>query len=390
MKKFALALLLLAAPAWGARPITVGQLEDLLHSLAQDHKSDPEVANALKQVELSEQLTRSTMNSLVSYVPGPLSTEQVYVLEARSSLLAPPERDLPKTPAPDTAAQKTLLDKAAAYVTGTYDRLPALTATRTTVRFQDNVEAAASFSGTQSGAKDVSVGSSFMNPFQFIHYINSTESKIISEHGAEKPPAEKDKTPWGANRMIQLMEPNPSLGQVFAEAQVSDGFQWLRWETINGKPIAVFTFAVSKKKAHLPLNVCCFPDVTQAGIANLGSSTMPQRAPGTGAGTFQTATTWHSYRTSVPYHGELFVEPSSGIVVRLIVDNELNPSEVVHQVAMRIDYGPASIAGRIAVVPMRTVVITEVVPNGDSGVAGAYSERRTLFTSEYRDYKSAQ
>jgi len=41
----------------------------------------------------------------------------------------------------------------------------------------------------------------------------------------------------------------------------------------------------------------------------------------------------------VPYHGEFFVDSGSGIVVRMIVEAELAPSEVVHRVNTRIDYG---------------------------------------------------
>src|ERR1039458_9086839 len=83
------------------------------------------------------------MNSLSEFVLGPQSTEQLYVLEARSAFLPPPPNEIPATAAPDAAAQKTLLDKAADYAAKTYDQLPALTATKTTLRFQDNVEAIA-------------------------------------------------------------------------------------------------------------------------------------------------------------------------------------------------------------------------------------------------------
>ncbi|MDR3740440.1 MAG: hypothetical protein P4L40_15610 [Terracidiphilus sp.] len=390
-------LLLAAVPAFGAKKITVAELKDTLVEMQKANKGDTDVSNALKQVELSEQLTRATMNSLVSYVPGPLSTEQIYVLEARSALMVPPTSDLPATPAPDASAQKALLDKAATYVTGTYNQLPALTATKTTVRFQDHFEATAAASGMSGGAKDASVGSAIVSPYQFIHYINSTESQVASEHGAEKSFADKDKTPWGANRMIQLMEPDPDLGQVFAEAQAVGDIKWLRWEAVNGKPAAVYTFTVPKKKAHMALNVCCFPDVEQAGKAQFTSASgfgtgQPggsAGAAGGAKGNFQTSTTWHNYKANVPYHGSFYIDADTGIVVRLIVEEELKPSEVVHQVATRIDYAPASIGGKMAVVPMRTVVDTVVVPNGDSGAAGAYAERRTLFTSEYKNYAAA-
>lgn len=389
-----LILVLAALPAWGAKKITVADLKATLASMHSQNKSDAEVAAALKQVELSEELTRNTMNSLVSDVPGPLSTEQIYVLEALSAHLPPPASELPTAAAPDAAGQKAILDKAADYVSKTYEQLPALSVTRTTLRFQDNVEAAAPSSGMHGSATDVSVGSSFVDAFQFIHYINSTDAQVMSEHGAEKPPAEKDKTPWGSNKMIALQEPDPSLGTIFQEAQANGEIKWLRWETINGKQAAVFSYDVPKKKAHFPVNVCCFPDVDQAGSVHFSGQNgvgQPGGAAGSGGGAkgnFQTSTSWHNYKTNVPYHGEFFIDPDSGIVVRLIAEAQLKPSEVVHQEDFRIDYAPVTVGGKALVLPTKTVIVTEVVPNGDSGSAGKYSTRRTLFTSEYKNYQA--
>jgi hypothetical protein len=390
-----LILALAAIPAWCAKKTTVAELKDTLATMHSQNKSDAEVANALKQLELTEELTREAMNSMVANVPGPLSTEQIYVLEARSALLAPPPSDIPTAPAPDAAGQKAILDKAADYVNKTYAQLPAITATKTTLRFQDNVEAAAPSSGMHGSATDVSVGSSFVNAYQFIHYINSTDAEIASEHGAEKLPSEKDKIPWGANKMIQLQEPDPSLGAVFQEAQSNGEMKWLRWEMINGKQAAVFSFDVPKKKAHFPVNVCCFPDVQQAGTVRFSGQMgtgQPGGAAGAGGGAkgnLQTNTDWHNYKANVPYHGEFFVDPDSGIVVRMIAQAELKQTEVVHQEDFRIDYAPVSVGGKAVVVPVKTVVGTEVVPNGDSGSAGGFSIRRTYFTSEYKNYQAA-
>jgi hypothetical protein len=390
-----LILLLMASPAWCAKTITVGQLEDLLRSLQQEKKTDAEIATALKQVVLSQELTRSTMNSLVSYVPGPMATEQVYVLEARSADLIPPESDIPLTPIPDTAAQKTILDKADAYVSRTYDQLPGLTAEKTTLRFQDNVEAVSAASGLQGGATDVVVSPSFSNPATFVHYINSSEAQVASEHGAEKGPAEKDKIPWGANKMIVLEEPDPALGTVFKEAQATGSLQWLRWELINGKAAAVYSFAALRKKAHLDVNVCCFPKINQAGIATFYTATSAAALGDGGGGggggvngNYQTSTEWHNYKTATPYHGKFFIDPDTGVVVRMIVQAEFKPSEVVHRIDTRIDYGPVKAGIMMFMAPVKTYINTEVVPNGDSGAA-TYTTRCTLFTSEYKDYRIA-
>lgn len=399
MKRFAciLALLFIAIPAWPAKKITVAELTDMLKSMQDQKKGDQDVANALKQVQLSEQLTRNVMNSLGSYAPGPLTTEQIYVLEARSAVLAPPASDIPTTPAPDAAAQKALLDKAADYAAKTYGQLPAITATKTTLRFQDNVEAAAPSSGMSGSGKDVSVGAGFVPPFQYVHYINSTDSAFTLDHGAEKLPA--DKTNWGANKMIALAEPDPGLATVYNDAQTNGTISWLRWETVNGKPAAVFAFTVPKKKSHFAVNVCCFPNVDQTGTARFSSAALGTAGAGqTGAsgsgggasGTFQTTTDWHNYKANgVPYHGAFFIDPDSGIVVRMITEAELKPTDVVHQEDTRVDYGPVKVGDKTIVLPVRTIINTEVVPNGDSQAAGRFSTRCTLFTSEFKDYQIA-
>lgn len=392
-----LALFLLATPAWAAKKITVGQLEDLLRSMRRDKKSDVEVATALKQVELSEELTRERMNSLVPLVPGAYSTEQIYVLEASSADLAPPAADLPATPAPEAAVQKAMLGRAADYVDHTYDQLPQLAGDRTTLRFQDNVDVVGQSSGIIGSASEVDTSSPGFAPrAYFLHYINSTESPVAFDHGAEKLPSFDGKIRWGANKMIALQTPDPSLGTVFQEAEQSGSIQWLRWELVNGKPAAVFSFSVPRKRSHLDVKVCCFPVIDQQGIAHFYTSTNGQAfggqdaTPGQGgvAGDWQTSTNWHDFTATTPYHGEFFIDPASGIVVRMITMCEFKPSDFVHQVDIRIDYGAVTAGARSLIAPVKTFVNTLVVPGGDSGAA-FYSTRRTLFISEFNGYHIA-
>ncbi len=385
------ALIVLALPAWPVKKISVGELEDSLKTMQAEKKSDAEVATALKQVELSEQLTRAAMNKLLTDAPGPLTNEQLYVLEARSALLAPPAEDIPQTPVPDAAAQKNILDKAAAYVTKTWAQLPVVTATETTLRFQDNMQATAASSGMHGGSRDASTGSAVTEPYTYIRYINSTESQYVSNRGIEK--LLEDKTQWGANGMIALREPVLGLNEVFADAQTAGSMKWLRWEDVNGKPAAVFSFDVPKKESHFDTAICCFPKVTQAGMVQFTSAAMGAAgAPGGGAGgasgNFQTATSWHDYKAAdLPYRGEIFIDPDTGIVVRLDTEAQFKPGDVVHQEDTRVDYGTVQVRDALAVLPMRTIILTEVAANGDSQEAGAYALRHTLFTSEYKGYQ---
>jgi hypothetical protein len=69
----------------------------------------------------------------------------------------------------------------------------------------------------------------------------------------------------------------------------------------------------------------------------------------------------------------------------MITEAELKPTDVVHQVDTRVDYGPAKAGATAFVVPLKTFVNTIVVPGGESG-SGSYTTRTTLFTSEFTDY----
>jgi hypothetical protein len=393
---FLLVLLLLSAQSgWCGRKVTVAQLQDLLHSLHEEKKSDVEIAAALQQVELSEQLTRVVMNGISKYSHGPLTTEQIYVLQARSANLLPPASDLPQTPAPDAPAQQAILTRAQNYINKTYEQLPALAARKTILRFQDNTEALASSSGIASGAKDAVTSSGMSNPGNFLHYINAVAHPIVLEHGLIKKLSAKDSTRWGANGQIDISQPDPGLPRVFKEAQASGTLHWVRWESINGKPAAVFSYEIPRQKSDLEVKVCCFPDIKQAGVARFYTpSTGPvlgaEKASGGGgvAGNFQTNTYWHDFKASVPYHGSLFIDPETGIVLRMIVETDLKPSDVVHQLDTRIDYGPVKAGQGTFIVPVKSVIISVVVPNGESG-AGGYSTRTTLFSSEYSEYRPA-
>jgi hypothetical protein len=103
----------------------------------------------------------------------------------------------------------------------------------------------------------------------------------------------------------------------------------------------------------------------------------------------QTGTTWKDFKTSVGFHGELFIDPTTGAIVRLVTQAELKPTDFVHQEDIRIDFGPVPVGGQIYMLPLDSFTITEVVPNGDN-YAARYSVRHTIFTSTYKSYQPAE
>jgi hypothetical protein len=396
-----LLLLMAASPVWAAKKIGVQELRDLLSSLDKAKKTDGEVAAALAQVELTEQLSRGAMNSLSNFIPGPKATEQLYVLEVRASGFAPPAAEVPSTPAPDAAVQKAILEKAADYAAKTYGQLPHLKATKGTFRFQDSGEFLRD-DDPDKHAKAVSSGSTAVSDQQIVHFMSSVESAIESENGAEKIPAGKVKAQKGQVDQITLLGQGPVLTSLVREAQAAGKLAWVRWETIDGAQVAVFSFAVDKKNSRYAVNYCCFPANGQSPDAmsygNYGARAGVASAPGgsipSGSGTSlvlpATMTApqsidWKNYKAALPYHGELFVDPATGVVLRLVTEAEFKPADLVQQEHQRIDYGPVTVGGKTLILPVKARIGTEVIPSGYTGF-GRRPIRITLFTVDYKDY----
>jgi hypothetical protein len=373
MKRFGWILLLLAAsaPAWAATSVTVDQVKQKLISLQQNLKGDVDVAAWLSQVELSEQLTRNDRSALEQVAPGPLAGEQFDILEGHSAFLAPPAASLPATPAPDAAAQKALLAKAADFVAKTSAQNPHLTASKITTRFQDILKNSSSSVGLTVNA---------LNPYT--REWDARDEQVESEKGIEKSSSARAKTKWGENGQISDAEPPPSPSAILGEVAAASKLSWLRWETIDSKPAAVLSFAVDKKKSHYLVSYCCFPNTdTQSGIAASGTFVpIP--------GEIQSITTWKPFKKVVSYHGELFIEPQTGALVRLNLYAELKPTDFVHQEARRIDYRPVVVAGKEYELPVDSYILNEVVPGGDSNTS-AYSARHSLFNVTYQNYQLA-
>lgn len=375
MKRFAWLVLipLVASPCLAAKKISVQELKDLLTSDQSSQKSDADVAAQLKDVELTEELSRNTINSMKALVPGQLTTEQLFVLEIRSAVLPPPASEVPSTPAPDAAKQKAILDKAADYAKA-YAQMPTLTATRTLRRFQDNAQQDQPSFASHSTAVPAATYSS-------IRYTASDDASVTFKSGVEQNPLADDKTKWGSNGMIALLSQSPNPATVLEEAQLAGKISWARWEMVNGHELAVFSFDVDKKKTHYAVDYCCFPENDQVGqVALRGTET-----PG-GAGNYQTNTNWKHFKSTLPYHGEIYVDPDTGVVYRLIREVQFKGSDPIKSENERIDYETDTIGDKKLTVPGLVTIDTIEQPFPDSP-QGRFILRHTLFTASYSNYR---
>jgi hypothetical protein len=382
------AALLTALPVWAANKVTVQELDALLAEMHSQNKGDDATANKVKDLELTEELTESAMNGFVKYEPGPQTIVQIRVLSLESALLPPPGTDLPATPTPDQATQKAIMSRAIDYVAQDFTHLPRFSADKTTARYQNGEDFVRTSTGAGSQMAHSDLG---LNPTnQYIRFLGQHSTPVILEGGIELPPAKtKGQDPASQNGQISQGGTGPVLGLVLIDA--SKGVvSWLRWETVGGKQAAVFGFAVGRKQSHYQVNYCCFPKSEDVG-SHIGATPGGiGTGPGGGqpnAANYGVSTTFEAFKATPGYHGELFIDPQTGAIVRLTLQADLKPTDYVQREDTRIDYSPVEIGGKQYVVPVESIVLTTVVSSGQS--FQKMSARRTLFDIKYSNYQPA-
>ena len=366
MRSLAVVLLLLASSfAYAAKRVTVQELTQILDSMHQANKSDEDVATRLKQVQLSEELTAPDAARMEQYLPGPSSKEQLDILAGLSAFELPAASPGPAPASPDTAA---ILSHSEQWLKGTYLQVATFTASKVVLRYQDDVENMSSQPGLRVDS-----------PNTYAKFAEGRTDTVETTQGAEKLVGDQPKEHWGENGQISEGGPPPPLPEIFQEANASEKIAFSRWETIGGKPAAVFTFAVDKKKSHYNVAYCCFPQTdTATGVSNAGYGLAP--------GAVQSVTTWRPFKKTVPYHGLLFIDPESGAILRTLTYAELKPSDYIHTENVRVDYTLTALGDKICVVPQSSITLDEVVPGGDTGMQG-YSVRHRLFLATYGNYR---
>jgi hypothetical protein len=363
-----LALLIVATPAWSAsKKLTVQQLKDTLVSFQQSKLTDDEISDRLKVIDLSEELAGGSVDSLENYLPGPLTREQIEILQERSAFLPPPATDIPAIPAPDAATQKAILAKASDFGAKVYLQNPHLSVIKALLRYEDEILPTSS-----AGIHTVDL---LQGP---VRLVGKRVDPVETNKGVEQAAGARAKTKWGENGQISEGEPGTNLGAMLLEASSSGKIDWLRWQTIDGKLTAVFSFAVDKKKSHFGVSYCCFPK-TETEAVGMGPLQV---------GSIQSLTTWRPFKKVLGYHGEFFIDPNTGAVVRVITRAELSPSDFVSREDRRIDYGPVVVDGTEYLLPRVSYTTMEAVPNGDS-YSGACTIRHSMYQASYQNYKLA-
>lgn len=379
------ALMALAVlPAGATRHLTVEQLEKTLASSAAKHHADADMMKEFGDFDLTERLTDPTRTRITSTLHlGPQTTLALQLLADESAVLDPPAGELPKDAAPDTAAQKHILEMATRYVTQTLPHLPDFLALRTTYTFNDTPQifkvnewpvraglhlidktsheftylkdkGVQTITAPQAGKAQAAQAST-----KATAALHETKTAADTEHGptgvasgsAVAAPSASATTGPALERGLQSFgEFGPLMGIVFVDTQKhTPAFH--HWEQTAVGMVAVYHYSVAKADSHYTVNYCCLDE----GLRTRGGGGGGRRRGGGAAGSVATGDRIPLHM--VPgYHGSLFVDPATGIVRRLTLEAELGDGTVSRAETV-IEYGQVVIGDRKFVCPLRSMNI---------------------------------
>jgi VWFA-related protein len=324
-------------PALAAKPVTLEQLQQALAEAQAVHLSDSDTARKLADVDLTVQLRPAALQHLLIASPGPRTSQALRGISDASLFLDPPASEVPSTPAPDFATQKAIMARTIHYVARTLPTIPDFMASRITEHFDDAPQA------LQPNGWPVRAGlhldGSFEAPISFMDGGERSApvpapapelkkaSSAKAAASARAAQAASGMNSWGEFRTI--------LGIVLVDA-AKGKVEWARWERIDGQPAAVFQFQVERPASHY--------DVQFA-----------RNRPSKGA--VKPVSNYVFHQTS-GYHGHIAVDPSTGAVLRVVIDADLEPGSPIHRASVLVEYAPVKIGSRSYICPVRSIALT--------------------------------
>lgn len=303
------------------RLVTVAELEQLL---AQGRgQSDRDIAKQLSSVELTQRLSDRRWRKWDPKLPGRRSHQALEVLADTSAFLQLPSADILDAPAPDLNAQRVIMKQTVDYVLGLSHLLPNLFATMQTIAFKNLPREVVARRGA-----------GMIGMWQPMKFISSSEALVTYRDGAEiLGPASDKLLPSERHPLVTSGEFGPILAMVLFDAAHGQ-MTWSHWEKGLSGIQAVFDYSVPLAQSHYQPGYCC----------TMGRISM----------------------VKVGYSGEIAVDPSSGRVLRLTMLTATPPDIPMIWSGTMVQYGPVDLGNKIYFCPLRTVSISQAMPETEA------------------------
>lgn len=343
MRKLPFLLLLASSlPAFAAKPVTPDMVDELL-KYAQG-KSDAKVADQLFDLELTKRASSVRLARWQAELPGPKSRQALVALADASVFLRLPQEEIPAAPAPERAAQDSLLALTRKYVTESIPKLPNFFATRDTTFFSNRPELIDSVT--------------LVHPqFQEMHLVGISNDKVYFREGKEVVVAVTSKQSTISAKSLSTQGIFGQAMKIIFTDVLPSGPVWSHWEGSADAPIAIFSYAVPEAMSHYGVGV------------------------GDAAGLFQ---------PNVAYHGEIAIDPADGAIRRLTAVADLKRNSPVTEANVMVEYGPVDIGHVSYICPIRSVSlsITRTSKNSPGTAVSANTGPNSQNTNSGPDYRS--
>ncbi|HUD14508.1 MAG TPA: hypothetical protein VMQ56_12720 [Terracidiphilus sp.] len=371
---------LIALPASAAHRFTVGQLRQFVSSQLAAGKSDSSMAGDLAGIELTERLTPSATERIRHELkPGPKTIAVLGLLSDCPAFLSPPPDEVASQPPPDPKAQQAMLNRASDFALNALRHLPDFLATRTTRSFESsglfvsNRKVNSDNSGANSADPDrFSVQSPFFEAGTFNREITYRDGHELS--GDSDLAAGQRLMPSSESLgMVSSGEFGSELATILLDVGKGQ-ITWDHWEQTSAGLTAVFHYTVPLDAANYSVDFCCVHHFESG--TNSGTTI---RIPGVG-------NVPNRYRGTPPYHGNLYLNPSTGTVLRVTLVAELKESDPITQVATSVQYGSEEIGGKIFVLPLHGLVVSSFrnYPRNSGGIKTVLRINETSFANYHR------
>ncbi len=225
--------------------VTVQQLQSIVAAGRRAHDSDQEVAQQVASVTLTERLTDATLATLLDKAPGPDTTQELRIQADKSAFLLPPTAELPQAPKPAMNDQRLMIARAVNYTAGFIANLPDFICKRTVRRLDDNP--------LQPAKKT--------ERWQKIWLRDSLVQQLTFNHGKESSAFQTmNGRVYRGKREVNGLVTTGEFGNMLAMMLIGKtGLKawWNRWETVDGKRLAVFRYSVDQAHSQYAISYCC-------------------------------------------------------------------------------------------------------------------------------------
>lgn len=379
-----LVLTLISLPAFAAQRLTVDELHSWLAARKASNQSDNDIARAISTLQLIERLTPATLSGFkTEFVPGRKTSQALDLLADCSEFLDPPANEILARPPPDAEALNAMFKATAYFADTTLRRMPDFLATRITQSYDDdNPHAPAP---PPNATEDVNL----IAPQGEMMHVGTFNQEISIRDGQEVPTKQRraKKTPSQAPPGFSTRgEFGPVLWMVLLDLGKGK-LTWGHWEQTQAGVAAVFHYRIPQSASHFAVDYCCLgadrDRMTWASFRGAGGRPLPSTPGGQLPDAKQINDAYHG---TPGYHGSIFIDPASGVILRITLDAEMGPSEPVTRNASAIDYGTVQIGGKEFVCPSRSVAIslTRAYFADKPGLRTILHINRTEFTNYHR------